>query len=286
MENNYPLKIRAWNTLSSNTLSVVDAYGHLSVRHPTNPSRFFMSRYIAPATISSERDLVEYYVDNAEPVDPNSPKGYSERCIHSEAMKRFPEVNAVIHSHSDAVVPYSISGVPFQACFHMAGFVGTHTPVFDIAKHYESGDTQDMLVRNTRLGAALAASFADFPDATTPDHVVALMRGHGFTVVGPSIMDTVLRAVYTQQNARIQTTALITRAAHFGLAGGRPPPPSGSDVRPGDSDAGVHYLNVKETEDAAQMTRWSALRPWRLWLREVEASGLYVNTVVTTDAMT
>ena len=71
-----------------------------------------MSRYIAPGTISSERDLVEYYVENAEPVDPTAAKGYSERCIHSEILKRFKSVNAVVHSHSEAVIPYSINGVP------------------------------------------------------------------------------------------------------------------------------------------------------------------------------
>lgn len=69
-----------------------------------------MSRYIAPGTISSRADLIEYWVDNAEPVQPNAAKGYSERCIHSEVLKRYPEVNSVIHSHSEAVVPYSISG--------------------------------------------------------------------------------------------------------------------------------------------------------------------------------
>lgn len=71
-----------------------------------------MSRYIAPATISSEQDLIEYWVENAEPVDPTSVKGYSERCIHSEIFKKYPEVQSAIHSHSEAVVPYSISGVP------------------------------------------------------------------------------------------------------------------------------------------------------------------------------
>jgi ribulose-5-phosphate 4-epimerase/fuculose-1-phosphate aldolase len=69
-----------------------------------------MSQYIAPGTISSRSDLIEYWVENAEPVDPNAARGYSERCIHSEALKRFPETNSVIHSHSEAVVPYSISG--------------------------------------------------------------------------------------------------------------------------------------------------------------------------------
>jgi ribulose-5-phosphate 4-epimerase/fuculose-1-phosphate aldolase len=250
---------------------VLDAYGHLSVRHPHKKDRMFMSRYIAPATISSERDLVEYYIDTAEPVDPNSPKGYSERCIHSEVLKKFPDVNAVIHSHSEAVVPYTISGVPMQPCFHMAGFLGTHIPVYDIAQYYQDGDAQDMLVRNTRLGAALASHFSTETSSEgkgSPDYPVVLMRGHGLTVAGPSIQEAVLRAVYTQQNAAIQTTALITRAAHFGPSG-----MNGQGNLPQ-----IHYLNDQESKDALEMTKWSAYRPWGLWLREVEAMGLYVNT--------
>ena len=69
-----------------------------------------MSRYIAPGTIASQSDLIEYYVVNAESVDPTATKGYSERCIHSEVFKRYPDIHSVIHSHSEAVVPYSISG--------------------------------------------------------------------------------------------------------------------------------------------------------------------------------
>lgn len=247
---------------------VLDAYGHLSVRHPHHPDRFIMSRYIAPATISNENDLIEYYISDAEPVDPGAPKGYSERCIHSEILKRFPRVAAVVHSHSDAVVPYSISGVPMRACYHMAGFLGTSTPVFDIAACYQPGDRRDMLVSNTRLGEALAASFGQKgPEA---EHAAVLMRGHGFTVQGGGVMEVVLRAVYTQQNAAIQTTALLTRAAHFQAHG---------QAGVGDVvGSGVAYLSEEETEGATVMTKWSAGRPWRLWLREVEAQGLYVNS--------
>ena len=223
-----------------------------------------MSRYIAPATVSSGRDLIEYWIENAEPVDPKSAKGYSERCIHSEILKRFPDIHAVIHSHSQAVVPYTISGVPFRAAFHMGGFIGTSAPVFEIGKYYEAGDHKDMLIRNTRFGAALASYFAP-PDHDQPSHAVVLMRGHGFTVQGPSIVDVVLRAVYTQQNANVQTTALLTRAAYFG-----PRQEASQAVE-------VHYLSEEETEGALEMTKRSAYRPWGLWLREVEANGLYVN---------
>lgn len=237
---------------------VLDAYGHLSVRHPLKPDIFIMSRYIAPGTISSPSDLIEYYVDTAEPVDPKSPKGYSERCIHSECMKRYPEVNSVIHSHSEEVVPYSITGVPLRPCYHMAGFLGSKVPIFEIADAYRPEDTQDMLVRNTHLGSALAAEFSEGGRGQSPDYPVVLMRGHGLTVVAPAIEDCVLRAIYTQKNAAIQTTALNTASAHGG----------GQKVR---------YLNETEAKAAADMTRWSAQRPWKLWLREIESANLYVN---------
>ena len=246
-----------------------------------------MSRSIAPGTVSSERDLIEYWVNDAEPVDSTSTtKGYLERCIHSEILKKFPPVQAVIHSHSDAVVPYTISGIPLRPCFHMAGFLNVQgAPIFDIADFYQKGDRKDMLVSNTRFGEALASCFASSSAAaahsdrgkiesstTSPDHSVVLMRGHGFTVQGESIVDAVVRAVYTQQNAAIQTTALLTRAAHVGLSGG-----GGSSQKDNDS-AGVVYLSEEEALGAAQMNRSSASRPWGLWLREIEAQGLYVNT--------
>lgn len=103
---------------------VVDAYGHVLVRNPNNDSTFFMSGYLAPALVSSMEDLIEYYVEDASPVDPNAGRGYSERNIHGEILKRFPSVNSVIHSHSENVLPYTISGVSLQLTYHMAGFLG------------------------------------------------------------------------------------------------------------------------------------------------------------------
>jgi ribulose-5-phosphate 4-epimerase/fuculose-1-phosphate aldolase len=106
--------------------SVLDAYGHLSVRHPHDPSVFIMARYLPPALISSPSDLLEYQISNAEPVDPHAPKGYTERFIHSEVYKRFPDTGAVVHSHSNAVIPFGIvAKVEMRACTNTAGFLGT-----------------------------------------------------------------------------------------------------------------------------------------------------------------
>jgi ribulose-5-phosphate 4-epimerase/fuculose-1-phosphate aldolase len=122
-----------------------------------------------------------------------------------------------------------------------------------------------MLIRNTHLGNALASHFTNSASGTVPDYMVVLMRGHGLTVLGPTIQDCVLRAVYTQKNATIQTTSLLTHAAHFG------------SNTPAASKAEIQYLSDAESKAALEMTRWSAMRPWGLWLREVEAAGLYIN---------
>ncbi|OIW28587.1 arad-like aldolase/epimerase [Coniochaeta ligniaria NRRL 30616] len=247
--------------------AVLDAYGHLSFRHPFSPTTFFMSRNIAPATISSPDDLIEYHITDASPVDPSAAanKGYAERHIHSEIHKRHPSVRAAVHSHSEAVVPYSVSGVPLRPVYHMAGFLrASGAPVFEISEHWREGDVKDMLVRNEWLGAAHAAHFDD-------GVAVVLMRGHGFTAVGGSVEEVVLRAVYTAKNAAIQTGALTMRGAAAFLAGG------GQVSTSGAASDGIRYLSQEEAEAATEMTRWSALRPWGLWVREVEACGLYVN---------
>lgn len=199
---------------------VVDAYGHLSFRHPFNPEVFIMSRSIAPATVSSPEDLVEYSVANAEPLESDAPQGYQERYIHSEIYKRHETVQAVVHSHAESVLPYTISGVPLRPCYHMAGFLGLgggSPAVYDADDFFQDGDIKDMLVRNEPLGEALAKCFDG-------GSVVALMRGHGFTAIGDSIEDVVVRAVYTSKNATIQTSAINLQsgfASSSGFGGGK-----------------------------------------------------------------
>ncbi|KAH8817372.1 class II aldolase and Adducin N-terminal domain-containing protein [Xylogone sp. PMI_703] len=239
--------------------NVLDAFGHLSFRHPHKPNIFVMSRNAAPGTISSVNDLIEYYVSDAQPVDSSAAAGFLERCIHSECYKRYPSVQSIIHSHSEAVVPYTFSGVNLRAVYHMGGFLGAQVPVWDIADAYERDDIKDLLVRNTHLGKALATSFSE-DEKSEYVHPVVLMRGHGFTVMAESIPDCVMRAVYTQKNAMIQSMALTTRAAD----------PSATRE--------IKYLSEEEAAAATEMAKVSGHRPWGLWQREVESCNLYVNS--------
>ncbi|KAJ5995805.1 hypothetical protein N7481_002782 [Penicillium waksmanii] len=267
--------------------NVLDAYGHLSFRHPYKPDVFVMSRNLAPASISSVVDLVSYRIEDAEPLDQGAAKGYAERLIHSEIYKRHAHVGAVVHSHSEAVVPFTISQVPLKACYHMAPWLGTDRlsgngpdstapPVFDVIEHLRPSDVPDMLIKLSHLGLALAQCFDG-------GNAVTLMRGHGMTIVAPSIESAVLRAVYTQKNAAIQTTALLMQAAYFG-SGTRTHTASNIDsaeVNATTTGEGIHlhYLSPQESAAATEATIWSVQRPWDLWRKEVEACELYSNSI-------
>lgn len=263
--------------------NVLDAYGHLSFRHPYKANVFVMSRSVAPGSISSVGDLISYRIEDAEPLDQGVAKGYAERMIHSEIYKRHPHVGAVVHSHSEAVVPFTISQVPLKACYHMAPWLGTEgngpdsaPPVFDVTDHLRPSDVPDMLVKSSHLGLALAKCFDG-------GNAVTLMRGHGMTIVAPNIESAVLRAVYTQKNASIQTTALLMQAAYFG-SGMRKH--TTREVGSAEANAlttgegiGLHYLSPEESAAATEATIWSVQRPWDLWRKEVEACELYSNSI-------
>ena len=212
---------------------VVDAFGHVSMRHDGDASRFLMSRSLAPARVTLA-DIVELAVDSGEALVPDAPRLYLERYIHSEIYKARPDVMAVVHNHAPAVLPFTVArGVPLRPVCHMCGFLvsaGRDGPaVFEIRDH--AGDASDLLIRNRALGAALAATLGQ-------DRVV-LMRGHGCTVVAPSVRVAVYRAVYTELNARLLQQALALGE--------------------------VNALTVAEAEATRATNEAQVDRPWGLW---------------------
>jgi ribulose-5-phosphate 4-epimerase/fuculose-1-phosphate aldolase len=174
---------------------VLDAYGHVSIRHPGNSGRYVISRAMSPANVSAD-DIMEFDLDS-NPVDQRGRGMFLERFIHGEIYKARPDVNAVIHSHSPGVIPFGVTNVPMRPVFHTAAFLAVGVPVFEIR---DAGGMTNMLVRNGALAKALATTLGDKP--------VALMRGHGNVVVGPNVKRATIRAVYTEVNARLQTIAL------------------------------------------------------------------------------
>jgi len=173
---------------------VIDAYGHVSLRSPRNPQRYYLAKSIAPELVRPE-DLIEYDLDS-RPLDDQGRESVRERFIHGEIFKTRPEVMAVVHNHSPSVVPFSVTNVPLKPIFHMAAFIGEGIPNFEIRK-VEKGT--DLLVKTPKLGKALASVLGKKP--------AALMRGHGSVVVGENLPRAVGRSIYLELSAQLQMQA-------------------------------------------------------------------------------
>ncbi|MGA8899214.1 class II aldolase/adducin family protein [Bradyrhizobium sp.] len=174
---------------------VLDGFGHVSARSPTNPNHFLMSRSLAPALVTAD-DIMEFDLDG-NPMDARGRKVFLERFIHAEIYRARPDAMGVVHTHSPGVIPFSVSKVPLRAMFHNPSFLAVGVPVWDIRKDF--GET-NMLVSNSAIGKSLAATLGDKP--------VVLMRGHGDVAVGPSVKMAVFRAYYTDVDAKLQAQAL------------------------------------------------------------------------------
>ena len=175
---------------------VIDAYGHVSIRSPDNPQRYFIARSLAPEIVQVE-DIMEYDLDS-KPLDERGRESVRERYIHGEIYKARPEVVAVVHNHSPSVIPFSVTGVKMRALFHMASFIGDKgLPNFEIRKVKKGSD---LLVRDAKLGAALAK--------TLGQSAAALMRGHGSAVTGENLQRAVGRSIYLEMSARMQMQAM------------------------------------------------------------------------------
>ena len=175
---------------------VIDAYGHVSVRSPDNPQRYFIARSLAPEIVQVE-DILEYDLDS-KPLDERGRESVRERYIHGEIYKARSDVMAVVHNHSPSVIPFSVTGVPMRPIYHMAAFIGEGVPNFEI-RDVEKGT--DLLVKTPKLGAALAKTLGKSP--------ACLMRGHGSAVVGENIARAVGRSVYLEQSAKLQMQAML-----------------------------------------------------------------------------
>lgn len=217
---------------------VVDGYGHISFRSPVNPQRFFMAAALAPGRVTAP-DILEHDLDG-NLVNREDRPTYSERFIHAEIYRVRADVNSVMHSHSPAVIPFGVTTVPLKPIINQTAWMQEAAPVFNSRLVPEATSP---LVNNAAVGKALAT--------TLGANNIVLMRGHGDTVVGPYIRETVSRAIYAEVNARLllQTLSL-----------GSP----------------IEYLDPKEMLTMSQFgertkgTSHGVDRIWQMWLDELK----------------
>ena len=175
---------------------VVDAYGHVSIRHPERPDRFLLSRSRSAELVTVD-DILEFDL-TGEAIDARGYPVYLERFIHAALYHARPDVHAVVHSHAEEVIPFSVTGTPLRAMCHLGARMGTDVRLWDIADRF--GDT-NLLVSNLEQARDMARALGP--------HRVVLMRGPGCTVAAESLHASVTAAIYTRLNARLQTQAML-----------------------------------------------------------------------------
>lgn len=212
---------------------VVDAFGHLSMRHPSDPGYYYISASIAPGQVTRD-DLMLFDLESVA-AHPDGRRSYVERFIHGEIYKARPDVGAIVHCHSPSLVAYAAVQRPLKPIYHMAGCLGDGCAHFDIRDSDPEG--HGMLVESPEHGAALAACLGHSS--------VALMRGHGATIVAANVRQAVFRAVYVQMNASI-----ASMAEQLGTA---------------------RYLSDREAGQARDEVEGTAGRAWSYWVSELGA---------------
>ena len=172
---------------------IIDAFGHVSMRHPAKADRFLISRSRSPEVVEVS-DIYEYTLD-CKPVSPlpDGSNSYGELVIHGETYKARPDVNAVAHHHNMAFLPFCVSGEALVPLYHMGAQIGEKVPFWD--SRDEFGDTC-LLVLKPEEGRSLARALG-------PNWLV-LMRRHGATVAARNIQELVFRGIYTVRNAELQ----------------------------------------------------------------------------------
>jgi HCOMODA/2-hydroxy-3-carboxy-muconic semialdehyde decarboxylase len=176
-------------------LKLVDSFGHVTVRNPENPQRFFMARARAPGLVTAD-DILEFNLDSS-PVDLRGMRPYAERFIHGCLYKSRPDVFAVCHNHAHELLPMAVTKTVMRPALHSAAVIGHQVPVWDIRDQF--GDT-NMLVTSNEMGESLAAAVGKGK--------AALMRGHGSVIVGKNVQDAVFTAYYLRLNAEVLIKAM------------------------------------------------------------------------------
>lgn len=216
---------------------IIDNFGHVSIRSPLNPERYFISRSRSPELVTRD-DIMEFTLEGEQvSKDPRSP--YAERHIHGAIYKDRPDVNAVTHHHARSIIPFTMNDVSLRPMFHMTAVIGPEIETWD--SQDEFGDT-NMLVDTMPMGHSLARALGN--------NRVALLRGHGCICVADSIKAVVMVSIGLRDNA-----ALVQSTRQLGE---------------------IKYLTDGEIEktSAKLLSPMPLTRAWDYWVQRAGYAGL------------
>lgn len=214
---------------------VLDAFGHVSIRHPDDPGRFFLARSLAPELVTAD-DILEFDL-SSQPIHPCNVALYSERVIHGGIYQARPDVNAICHHHASSILPFCLATLELKVVTQLGASIGTHVPMWDQRDEFVA--TNHLVVREDE-----AMSLARCLDSAS----IVLMKRHGATVVGSNVRDLVFRCIYSCRDADLQLRSLTY----------------------GDIDS----FTDAEIELAAKFPEATLTRAWNYWCSRLQSTEL------------
>jgi L-fuculose-phosphate aldolase len=161
---------------------VVGTAGNVSGRMPGGAT-VCMTPSSMPYDTMTLDDLVIVDLDGNKLEGGGSPT--SEKSLHLECYKRYPEVGGVIHSHAPYASMFALVREPIPAAIEeVVTYIGGDVPICD----YRMTGTDE-------LGAEVASHLAD--------RSAALMANHGLVCIGKSPSDALHASLVVERTAQI-----------------------------------------------------------------------------------
>lgn len=174
----------------SEYLGLFDFSGHASARIPGADAIFINSRDSVRSGIEP-LDIIRVKLQDG-PQDRVSPQGVmppTEVHIHTEIYRRRPDVNAVAHLHSPAVIALSVAGKAYVPVIPRGSVFADGVPLYDDSRS----------VNSPGAGAVLAEVLGQ--------RRAVILRAHGSVVVADSVKGLLFYSLSLELNAREQLAA-------------------------------------------------------------------------------
>ncbi|MBW2031314.1 MAG: class II aldolase/adducin family protein [Deltaproteobacteria bacterium] len=173
---------------------VMDELGHFSVRCPEKGGVYINGK-VSPGQ-AREKDIILLDLNGNKLEGDLEPA--SESPLHLAVYQKRPDVMSIAHTHSPMVVTLSIAGVPLRTVENQgACVIGPEAPVFE----------KYGLVDSFELGYEVAE--------TLGDRKTCVLKSHGNIVVGDSIEETCVFAIWAEKSARYQYKAMLLGEPHW-----------------------------------------------------------------------
>ncbi len=172
---------------------VMDELGHFSVRCPEKGGVLINGK-VSPGQ-AREEDIILLDL-NGKKLE-GAPEPASESPLHLAVYQKRPDVMAIAHTHSPMIVTLSIAGVPLRTVENQGASIIGKGALFE---KYGLVDSFD-------LGYQVAESMGSSN--------ICVLKSHGNIVVGGSIEEVCVSAIWAEKGARYQYQAMLLGEPHW-----------------------------------------------------------------------